>query len=116
MKLARPLVTTALWMCAAAGVHAEVYDGVHALTHEMNRPDVVLQARTASLLGDPYGETVAEGALVYRSIADRSTLRAQGVERSHDRYHALDRWQFYRDTIPPQFYYAKFTLTQQALL
>jgi hypothetical protein len=111
MKLARPLVTTALWICAAAGVHAEVYDGVHPLTHEKMRPEVVSQARTASLLGDPFGETVAEGPMVYHSIADPSTMRAQGVARSHDRYHALDRWQFYRDTIPQEFYKPKFTLT-----
>jgi hypothetical protein len=113
MQISKLAAAAALAALAMTSAQAEEYDGVHALTHERSRAEVQAEARIAARAGNPYSDAAAEGVLEFDSALDRATVHAQGVARAHDRYHALDRWQFYRDTIPQEFYKPKMTFGRQ---
>ena len=108
-RISKRTLAIAVCLIAAAAAHSEEYDGVHALTRENTRAEILLQGPIAARTGNPYGDNQAEGPLVFTSTLARSEVHAQGMARAHDRYHALDRWQFYRDTIPAEFYKPKMT-------
>lgn len=75
----------ALAIIAAAGVHAETYEGVHAPVSANSRADVKSQAVVAARSENPYAEGASAGVaqVVAASAADRSTVRSQAVAAAH---------------------------------
>lgn len=74
----------ALAIIAAAGVHAETYEGVHAPVSANSRADVKTQAVAAARSENPYAEGASAGAAqVVASVADRSSVRLQAVAAAH---------------------------------
>lgn len=74
----------ALAIIAAAGVHAETYEGVHAPVSANSRADVKGQAVVAARSENPYAEGASAGvAQAVASVADRATVRSQAVVAAH---------------------------------
>ncbi|MGJ7506029.1 helicase SNF2 [Variovorax sp. GT1P44] len=74
----------ALAIIAAAGVHAETYDGVHAPVSANNRADIKSQAVVAARSENPYAEGASAGVpQVTASVVDRSSVRSQAVVAAH---------------------------------
>lgn len=116
MKTSKLIAAAALSVLAAAGAHAETYDGVHPLTTANSRADVNAQAVVAAHSGNPYGEGSNAGVQVFASTTDRSAVQAQAVAAAHNPLQSLDRRSFYRDQVPAQYYRPKVSFTRQAAL
>ena len=79
MKISRILAAAALSLIAAAGAHAEVYEGVHHGVSAKSRDEVSAEAvRTAAA---PNQNVVrgSRGAEPFNSVASPEAVRAQAV-------------------------------------
>jgi hypothetical protein len=115
MKTSNILAAAALSLLAAAGAHAETYEGVQPLTSGYSRADVAPQAVAAARAGNAYGDN--EGAAstatpVLAASVDRATVRDQAVAAAHAPGQNLRPETFAGSVIPAQ---AKgLTFTRQA--
>ena len=116
MNASKVLAAAALSLLAAAGSHAETYDGVHALTSSASRSEVAGQGAVAARAGNAYGDAASGGAQPFTSTASRSAVHAEAVAKSHDPLASLDRRAFYRDQVPAAYYKPKVSFTRQASL
>jgi uncharacterized protein (DUF2141 family) len=108
------LAAAALSLVAAAGAHAETYDGVLTVTPNVSRAEVQSQAVAAARAGDVFGEDYAAGVLTVNTIADRSAVRSQAVAAAHDPLQSLNSKSYYRDQIPAEYKKASVSFTRQA--
>lgn len=115
MNSTKILAAAALSLLAAAGAHAETYEGVHQLTsNTVSRADVRVEARNAIRNVALHGEAVAlQGAPVLPTPADRATVRAQAVAAAHAPNQNLRAEAFAGSTVPAQ-YGNGVTFTRQA--
>ena len=116
MNASKIIAAAALSLLAAAGAHAETYDGVHALTSSASRSEVTSQAVVAARAGTTYGDGASAGAQPVTSTASRSAVHAEAVAKSHDPLASLDRRAFYRDQVPSAYSKPKVSFTRQAAL
>ena len=68
----------ALAIIAAAGVHAETYDGVLKVTSTQSRAAVRAEGVAAARSGDAYGDVAGQGVTTVASSVDRAAVRSQG--------------------------------------
>jgi len=73
----------ALAILAAAGVHAETYDGVVKVTSTQARAAVRAEGVEAARSGDRYGDAAGQGVASVASSADRASARSQAVVAAH---------------------------------
>ena len=74
------LAAAALSLLAAAGAHAETYDGVLTVNTVASRADVDAQARATARAGDVFSEASFAGVTpALTASADRATVRNQAV-------------------------------------
>jgi hypothetical protein len=99
---------------AAGAVHAETYEGVHAITSSASRMDVQAEAVAAAHAGNPYSDSAAEGTVAVNSTLDRNAVRDQAVATAHDPLQSLDRRAFYRDEVPAEYKKPTVSFTRQA--
>ncbi len=116
MKASKLLAAAALSLVAAAGAHAETYDGVHALTSSASRSEVAGQAVAAARAGNVYGDGASAGAQPFSSTASRTAVRAEAVAKAHDPLASLDRRAFYRDQVPSAYNKPKVSFRRQDAL
>jgi hypothetical protein len=114
MNASKIIAAAALSLLAAAGAHAETYDGVHTLTSSASRSEVAGQAVVAARAGNSYGDGAS--AQPFTSTASRSAVHADAVAKSHDPLASLDRRAFYRDQVPSAYSKPKVSFTRQAAL
>ena len=116
MKTSKILAAAALSLLAAAGAHAEIYDGVHALTSANSRAEVTAQAAVAARSANPYAEGYSSGVTTIASTRDRSSVREEAVAAAHAPNQNVRRESFAGSVIPPQFGGARISTTRQAAL
>jgi hypothetical protein len=114
MNASKVLAAAALSLLAAAGAHAETYDGVHTVNSTLSRAEVASQAVAAARAGNEYGEAASAGAQRFNSTADRSVVQAEAVAKAHDPLASLDRRAFFRDEVPQAFKKPSVSFTRQA--
>ncbi|MDM0077373.1 alpha/beta hydrolase [Variovorax sp. J2P1-59] len=114
MKTSKLIAAAALSVLAAAGAHAETYEGVHPLTTANSRANVSAEATVAARSGNPYGDGSDAGVQTVASNTDRAAVRAQAVAAAHNPLQSLDRRAFYRDQVPAAYYKPKVSVTRQA--
>ena len=68
----------ALAILAAAGVHAETYDGVVKVTSTQTRAEGRAQGVMAARGGDQFGDAAGQGVTSIASSVDRAAVRSQG--------------------------------------
>jgi hypothetical protein len=114
MKTSKIITAAALSLLAAAGAHAETYEGVQAPVSTYSRAEVNAQATEAARAANPYAEGAPAGvAPVVASVRDRSAVEAEAVAAAHDGTQSLDRKAFVNSVIPAQ-YKIQRTNTRQA--
>jgi hypothetical protein len=79
MKTSRLLAAAALSLIAAAGAHAENYDGVQAPVSAMSRADVEAEAVRAASAPNQNVTRGSRGPDPFKSVADPVAVRAQAV-------------------------------------
>ncbi|WP_454903294.1 alpha/beta hydrolase [Variovorax gossypii] len=112
MNASKILAAAALSLLAAAGAHAETYDGVHVVNSSVSRAEVAPQAVAAARAGNEYSD--AAGAQAFTSTANRATVQAEAVAKAHDPLQSLDRRAFYRDEVPQAYKKPSVSFTRQA--
>jgi hypothetical protein len=108
MNASKILAAAALSLLAAAGAHAETYEGVLTVNSGVSRSEVAPQA------GNEYSEGASAGAQAFTSTADRSVIQAEAVAKAHDPLASLDRRAFYRDEVPQAYKKPSVSFTRQA--
>lgn len=104
MKTSKIITAAALSLMAAAGAHAETYEGVQAPVSTYSRAEVNAQATEAARAANPYADGAAAGvAPVVASVRDRSAVAAEAVAAAHDGTQSLDRKAFVNSVIPAQY-------------
>ncbi|MDM0109372.1 helicase SNF2 [Variovorax sp. J22R24] len=73
----------ALAILAAAGVHAETYEGVTQVTSTQSRAAVRAEGVMTARSGDPYSDAAGQGVTRVSSSVDRASVRSQGVAAAH---------------------------------
>ena len=73
----------ALAIIAAAGVHAETYDGVHSIVSANSRAAVNAQGAVAARSGNQFGEAAGQGVTSVAISVDRAGVRSQAVAAAH---------------------------------
>ena len=116
MKTSKIIAAATLSLLAAAGAHAEVYDGVHALTSANSRAEVSAQAAVAARSANPYAEGFGNGVTTVASTRDRSSVQAEAVAAAHAPNQNVRRESFAGSVIPSQFGGARVSTTRQAAL
>ena len=114
MNASKILAAAALSLLAAAGAHAETYEGVLTVNSGVSRAEVAPQAVAAARAGNQYGEGSSAGAQAFTSTADRSVIQAEAVAKAHDPLASLDRRAFYRDEVPQAYKKPAVSFTRQA--
>jgi len=114
MNASKILAAAALSLLAAAGAHAETYDGVHVVNSSVTRAEVAPQAVAAARAGNEYSDASGAGAQAFTSTADRATIQAEAVAKAHDPLASLDRRAFYRDEVPQAYKKPSVSFTRQA--
>ncbi|MGJ7526770.1 MULTISPECIES: alpha/beta hydrolase [unclassified Variovorax] len=114
MNASKILAAAALSLLAAAGAHAETYDGVHTVNSTISRAEVSSQAVVAAHAGNVYGDGATAGAQPFTSTADRAVVQAEAVAKAHDPLASLDRRAFYRDEVPAAYKKPSVSFTRQA--
>ena len=114
MNASKILAAAALSLLAAAGAHAETYDGVHPVTSSVSRAEVASKAVAAARAGNVYSDVAGAGAQAFTSTADRAAIRAEAVAKAHDPLASLDRRAFYRDEVPAAYKKPSVSFTRQA--
>lgn len=116
MKSSKILAAAAFSILAAAGgAQAETYDGVHALTSQRARAEVVAEAVLAAHSPNPYAEGASAGvapALV--ASTDRARVRAEAVARAHAPNQNLRREGFFNSEVPAAYNKPVLSFTRQA--
>jgi hypothetical protein len=103
MKTSNILAAAALSLLAAAGAHAETYEGVQPLTSGYSRADVVPQAAAAARAGNEYGDAVSSTvAPALTASADRAAVRNEAVAAAHAPGQNLRREAFADSVVPAQ--------------
>lgn len=69
----------ALAIIAAAGVHAETYDGVVKITSTQNRAAVRAEGVSVARGGDQFSDAAGQGVARIASSVDRASVRSQGL-------------------------------------
>ncbi|MET3493557.1 alpha/beta hydrolase [Variovorax boronicumulans] len=103
MKTSNILAAAALSLLAAAGAHAETYEGVQPLTSGYSRAEVAPQAVAAARAGNVYGDGVSSAvapALV--ASTDRAIVRSEAVAAAHAPGQNLRREAFAGSVVPSQ--------------
>lgn len=112
MKTSKFIAAAALSILAAAGAHAETYEGVQAPVSANSRAEVQAQgvaaARSDNLYGDAASSRVAPALT---ASADRSAVRSAAVATAHSANQNLKREAFVNSVVPSQF---KLDATKQA--
>jgi uncharacterized protein (DUF2141 family) len=108
------LAAAALSLLAAAGAHAETYDGVLTVNTVASRSAVQGQAVAAARAGDSFGEGYAAGVQTVNTTADRGAVRNQAVATAHDPLQTLNAKSYYRDQIPAEYKKSSLSFTRQA--
>lgn len=108
------LAAAALSLLAAAGAHAETYDGVLTITPSVSRAAVQGQAVAAASAGNVFGEGYASGVQTVNTTADRSAVHSQAVAAAHDPLQSLTAKSYYRDQIPAEYKKTSLSFTRQA--
>lgn len=104
MKTLNIIAAAALSVLAAAGAHAETYDGVHPLTSANNRADVQAEAVVAAHSADPYADGAsADAPPMVAASTDRARMQAQAVATAHAPNQNLHVEAFETSVIPQQF-------------
>jgi hypothetical protein len=84
MKTSNILAAAALSLLAAAGAHAETYEGVQPLTSGYSRADVAPQAAAAAREGNVYSDAASSTvAPTLAASADRAAVRNEAVAAAH---------------------------------
>jgi hypothetical protein len=110
MKTSNILAAAALSLLAAAGAHAETYEGVQAVTSGYSRADVAPQAVAAARAGNVYGDGVSSAvAPALTASADRATIRTEAVAAAHAPGQNLRRESFADSVVPAQAKARTFT-------
>lgn len=103
MKTSNILAAAALSLLAAAGAHAETYEGVQPLTAGYTRADVAPQGVAAARQGDAYSEAASAGVTpVLATGTDRATVRTEAVAAAHAPGQNLRREAFADSVVPSQ--------------
>ena len=114
MKTSKLIAAAALSILAAAGAHAETYEGVHAPVSANSRAQVGAEAVAAAQNGNLFGEGASAGVTpVLTAAADPSVVRAEAVAAAHAPNQNLDRKAFVNSVVPSQYTVAR-PVTQQA--
>ncbi|MEJ8845700.1 alpha/beta hydrolase [Variovorax rhizosphaerae] len=104
MKTSNIIAAAAIALFAAAGAHAETYEGVHPLTNQRSRAEVAAEATVAAHSANPYADGANDSVVAATNgTVDRGVVRAEAVAKAHDPFASLDRRAFYRDTVPAQY-------------
>jgi hypothetical protein len=116
MNTASKIITAAaVALLAAAGAHAEEYDGVLTINSQRSRAEVQAEAATAAKAGaNLYGDAAQAGVTQVAGNVDRNAIRAQAVAASHDPTWNLDRKAFVNSTIPSQYTNGSLAVRRQA--
>ncbi|OUL98257.1 hypothetical protein [Variovorax sp. JS1663] len=69
----------ALAIVAAAGVHAETYQGVTTVTSTQSRAAVRAEGAVAARSGDQFSDAAGQGVVSVANSIDRASVRSQGV-------------------------------------
>jgi len=110
MKTSNILAAAALSLLAAAGAHAETYEGVQAVTSGYSRADVAPQAVAAARAGNVYGDGVSSTvAPALTASADRAAIRSEAVAAAHAPGQNLRRESFPDSVVPAQAKARSFT-------
>lgn len=73
----------ALAILAAAGVHAETYDGVAKVTSTQSRAAVRAEGAAAARSGDQFSDAAGQGVASVAGSTDRAAVRSQGIAAAH---------------------------------
>lgn len=73
----------ALAIIAAAGVHAETYQGVTTINSTQSRAEVRAEGAIAARSGDQYSDAAGQGVVRVANSVDRAAVRSQGVAAAH---------------------------------
>jgi hypothetical protein len=111
MKTSNIIAAAALSLLAAAGAHAETYEGVIAPVSANSRAQVeaeaaAVAATSANLYADGMSSRVAQPMA---SSVDRATIRAQAEATAHEPNQNLDRKAFVNSVVPAQYKIAPVT-------
>jgi len=79
MKTSRILAAAALSLLAAAGAHAESYDGVHAGVSAKSRDEVNAEALRTAAAPNQNVTRGSRGAEPFNSVANPEAVRAQAI-------------------------------------
>jgi len=103
MKTSNILAAAALSLLAAAGAHAETYEGVQPLSSGYSRADVAPQAAAAAREGNVYSDAAsATVAPVLAASTDRAAVRNEAVAAAHAPGQNLRREAFAGSVVPSQ--------------
>jgi hypothetical protein len=107
MNTANKIITAAaVALFAAAGAHAEQYEGVTTVNSQQSRAEVQAGAVAAAKAGtNLYSDAAQAGVtqLAGGSTVDRNAVRAQAVATAHDPLQNLDRKAFVNSQVPQQY-------------
>src|SRR5215207_2137437 len=107
MNTANKIITAAaVALFAAAGAHAEQYEGVTTVNSQQSRTEVQAGAVAAAKAGtNLYSDAAQAGVtqLAGSSTVDRNAVRAQAVAAAHDPLQNLDRKAFVNSQVPQQY-------------
>ena len=110
MKTSNILAAAALSLLAAAGAHAETYEGVQPLSAGYSRADVAPQAVAAARAGNEYSDAASSTvAPALTASTDRATVRGEAVAAAHAPGQNLRRESFPASVIPAQAQARTFT-------
>jgi len=116
MNTASKIITAAaVALLAAAGAHAEEYQGVLTVNSQVSRAEVQSGAVAAAKAGtNLYGDAAQAGVTQVAGNVDRNAVRAQAVAAAHDPLQNLDRKAFVNSTIPSQYTNGSLAVRRQA--
>jgi hypothetical protein len=100
MKISNTIAGAALALLAAAGTHAETYDGVHALTSGNKRSDVGAQAVAATRAPDLFSDGAMSRPAARVNQRERSAVRGEAVATAHAPNQNMRRESFPNSMIP----------------
>ncbi len=118
MKTSKIIAAAALSLLAAAGAHAETYEGVHPLTNQRARAEVIAEAAQAARAGDRYAEAAFYGvAPAMANPLSRSAVRAEAYAAAHSPVQNVGERAFVNSVTPAQYQnaVAKLGTSGQAL-
>ncbi|BEP61201.1 hypothetical protein GmRootV213_17550 [Variovorax sp. V213] len=102
MKTSNILAAAALSLLAAAGAHAETYEGVQPLSAGYSRADVAPQAAAAAREGNAYSDAASATVAPVLASTDRAEVRNEAVAAAHAPGQNLRREAFADSVIPSQ--------------